>query len=150
MSKIKSFRGKLQDAAQETIHLHTNDGSLGYKIVKFQVMPVDANTAMEGTVQIFKIEQVTIPGEIDFSDNTLLGAATIQQTINNQDSSNPTIIFDNEIFNQDIFVVHDEKSAGANAAVNYYIELEQFKLDLSENTVATLKDIRNITRSTPT
>ena len=28
--------------------------------------------------------------------------------------------------------------------VNYYIELEQMKLDLSENTVATLKDIRNI------
>ena len=29
-------------------------------------------------------------------------------------------------------------------SVNYYIELEQIKLDLNENTVATLKDIRNI------
>jgi len=28
--------------------------------------------------------------------------------------------------------------------MNYYIELEQVKLDLNENTVATLKDIRNI------
>ena len=28
--------------------------------------------------------------------------------------------------------------------VNYYVELEQMKLDLNENTVATLKDIRNI------
>ena len=145
MSKIKSFRGKLADAAQETIHLHTNDGSMGYRIVKFQVMPIDANTAMEGTVQIFKVKQTSIPGEIDFEDNTLLGAATIQQTVNNQDSSNPTVIFDNEIFNQDIYVVHDEKSAGAGAAVNYHIELEQMKLDLSENTVATLKDIRNVT-----
>ena len=145
MSKIKSFRGKLADAAQETIHLHTNDGSMGYRIVKFQVMPIDANTAMEGTVQIFKVKQASIPAEIDFEDNTLLGAATIQQTVNNQDSSNPTVIFDNEIFNQDIYVGHDEKSAGAGAAVNYHIELEQMKLDLSENTVATLKDIRNVT-----
>ena len=145
MSKIKSFRGKLADAAQETIHLHTNDGSMGYRIVKFQVMPIDASTAMEGTVQIFKVKQTSIPAEIDFEDNTLLGAATIQQTVNNQDSSNPTVIFDNEIFNQDIYVVHDEKSAGAGAAVNYHIELEQMKLDLSENTVATLKDIRNVT-----
>ena len=145
MSKIKSFRGKLADAAQETIHLHTNDGSMGYRIVKFQVMPIDANTAMEGTVQIFKVKQASIPAEIDFEDNTLLGAATIQQTVNNQDSSNQTVIFDNEIFNQDIYVIHDEKSAGAGAAVNYHIELEQMKLDLSENTVATLKDIRNVT-----
>ena len=45
-------------------------------------------------------------------------------------------------FNQDIYVTHtDVLGAGA---CNYYIELEQFKLDLSENTVATLKDIRNI------
>ena len=29
--------------------------------------------------------------------------------------------------------------------VNYYIELEQMPLALDENTVATLKDIRNIT-----
>jgi len=29
-------------------------------------------------------------------------------------------------------------------ACNYYLELEQFKLDLNENTVATLKNIRNI------
>jgi hypothetical protein len=142
---IKSFRGKLPDAAQDSIALRTNNGSTGYRIVKFQVMPIDANTAMEGTVQIFKVEQATVPTEIDFSDNTLLAAATIQQTVNNQDSSNPTIIFDNEVFNQDIYIVHDEKSAGAGAVVNYYIELEQIKLDLNQNTVATLKDIRNIT-----
>ena len=141
---IKSFRGKLGDAEQDTITLHTNDGSTGYRIVKFQVMSVDGNTAHEGTVQIFKIQQTTIPTEIDFQDNTLLGAAIILQTVNNQDSSPATVIFDNEIFNQDIYIVHDEKSAGAGSAINYYIELEQMKLDLNENTVATLKDIRNI------
>ena len=48
----------------------------------------------------------------------------------------------NEIFNQDIYITHVDSDA--SAPINYYIELEQIKLDLNENTVATLKDIRNI------
>ena len=52
-------------------------------------------------------------------------------------------VFDKEIFNQDIYLTHDENLG--SLAVNYYIELEQVKLDLNENTVATLKDIRNVT-----
>ena len=46
------------------------------------------------------------------------------------------------IFNQDIYLTHLESQG--SSAVNYYLELEQIKLDLNENTVATLKDIRNI------
>ena len=45
-------------------------------------------------------------------------------------------------FNQDIYITHTNLHADAGP-VNYYIELEQIKLDLNENTVATLKDIRN-------
>ena len=150
---IKSFKGKLSDGAQDTIVLHTNNGSTGYRIVKFQILPVDANIAHEGIVQIFKIEQpmditvtppVTTTTEIDMDDNTLLAAAVIQQSVSTQGGFIDTVVFDNEIFNQDIYIVHDEKSAGAGAAINYYFELEQMKLDLNQNTVATLKDIRNI------
>ena len=55
-------------------------------------------------------------------------------------------IFDNMTFNQDIYVTYkDDETAGK--FINYYIELEQVKLDLNENTVATLKDIRNILAS---
>ena len=39
--------------------------------------------------------------------------------------------------------MYDEIS-GTQQKMNYYIELEQVSLDLTENTVATLKDIRNI------
>ena len=53
------------------------------------------------------------------------------------------IIFDKEIFNQDIYIT--SKTITGSDEANYYIELEQVKLDLNENTVATLKDIRNIT-----
>ena len=50
-----------------------------------------------------------------------------------------TIIFDQEIFNQDIYIT----CASTDGAINYYIELEVMDLALDEATVATLKDVRN-------
>jgi len=50
-------------------------------------------------------------------------------------------IFDNEIFNQDIFVTYTTGQGGQK--INYYLELEQIRLNVDEATVATLKDIRN-------
>ncbi len=35
---IKSFRGLLADDGIETVPLHTNNGTTGYRIVKFQLM----------------------------------------------------------------------------------------------------------------
>jgi len=141
---IKSFRGKLEDLASDTISLHTNNGSTGYKIVKFQLMPINLNAEQASTVKIFTIPQTGTPTDtIDFDDNTLLAAGTFSQddTSNNQPEA-ITVIFDNTVFNQDIYLTHIDGQVGQG--VNYYIELEQIKLDLTENTVATLKDIRNI------
>ena len=144
---IKSFRGLIADGSIDTITLHTNTGSTGYRIVKFELMPEEmGGTSNEHTVQVFKIPQTTASAKIDFSDNTLVAAATVNNSTNA--TTGPpmvTVIFDNEIFNQDIFVTHID-NANANP-VNYYIELEQVKLALDENTVATLKDIRNIAQS---
>jgi hypothetical protein len=50
-------------------------------------------------------------------------------------------MFDHEIFNQDIFVTHNDNEG--SLAINYYLELEVIKLDESQAMVATLKDIRN-------
>jgi hypothetical protein len=147
---IRSFRGKLADGAEQSIALHTNNGSTGYRIVKFQIMPDDPNqTTVKHVVKIFTISQATIDDSIDFSDNTLLGAATYNEAPGPQDqSAYDSVIFDNMTFNQDIFVTNSEP--GNNQPVNYYIELEMVRLDLNENTVATLKDIRNITEPSPT
>ena len=143
---IKSFKGKLADGGQNTIVLHTNDGTTGYKIVKFEILPVlPATVTGEHVVQIFKIEQTTVPTVdpiIDFSDNTLLGSAIMGNGTNFQFSIPGAVVFDNEIFNQDIYITHTD--AHATGECNYYLELEQIKLDLNENTVATLKDIRNL------
>ena len=139
---IKSFRGKLADDTQQTIALHTNNGATGYKIVKFEVMSPDANSNVEAVLKIYKIKQTTNTSDVDFSDNTLLAAALINDTTDRNYMPIPIVTFDNEIFNQDIYITN--KGQDNPSSVNYYIELEQVKLDLTENTVATLKDIRNI------
>ena len=143
---IKSFRGKIADGAQQTIHLHTNTGTTGYRIVKFDIFPVDPfKDDYESIVQIFTIPQVAASDEVNFSDNTLLAAA--MHSSRGSAESYPEdkfVLFDNVKFNQDVYVTYKDQKT--NSGCNYYIELETSKLDLTENTVATLKDIRNIIR----
>jgi len=140
---IKSFRGLMADGAQDTINLHTNDGKTGYRIVKLEVMDKTPGTdTLESVVKVYKVEQSSVTGEIDFSDNTLLGAAYFGQTVSQYSNLEKVTIFDKEIFNQDIYITHKDNSTNGEA-INYYIELEQVSLDLNESTVATLQSIRN-------
>lgn len=144
---IKTFRGMIDSTlgndAQDTITLHTNDGSTGYRIVKMQIFPNQPGAVnTEGVLKVFKVKQSAVDGLVDFSDQTLLAAAYYTQYNAPNTTANTIIsIFDNEIFNQDIYVVYDDLTN--NQSMNYYIELEQVKLDKNENTVATLKNIRN-------
>ena len=146
---IKTFRGLIADGAQDTILLHTNDGSTGYRIVKFQVM-CDEPGANESAnaIKIYKITQTLKTGTIDFSDNTLLAAIDFRQHTNEGYGVTANIvIFDQEIFNQDIYITNKDNNTGV--AMNYYIELEQVKLDINSNTLATLKDMRNTAPPNP-
>jgi hypothetical protein len=142
-NKILSYKGLLADGAQERILLSTMKGEKGYRITKFQLLGYDAGiTAQESTVKIYKDEQASITSPIDFSDNRLLGAGFwSSHNLSHTYSEDLSVIFDNEIFNQDIFITHVETIAAL--AVNYYIELEVMSLNETEATVATLKDIRN-------
>jgi len=141
---IKTFRGSIEDGGQDTVVLHTNDGSTGYQIKKFMIMPLNSGTTeYEHTIKIYKIPQTTVDQEVNFNDNTLLAAAYTEGRASSDYIGQPLVIFfDKEIVNQDIYLTQFD-SLGA-LACNYYIELEQIKLDLNENTVATLKDIRNL------
>jgi len=144
---IKTFRGlMITDSggdSTDTIVLHTNDGSIGYQIKKLQVIPKDpTDVTTEAVFQIFSVPTASTD-EIDFSNQALLGCAYwsnhLSGTIYAEDM---IVIFDRMIFNQDIYLTC--KSDNADRAMNYYLELEQVNLDLNENTVATLKDIRNL------
>jgi len=143
---IKSFRGVITPNGVDTITLHTNTGSTGYIIKKFQVMSTQPGTAaksVEYVAQIFSVPQTTASATVDFSDQTLLAALHLQDQHSSDNPLSQVVIFDNMVFNQDIYVTLADAD-GDNVPGNYYIELEQVKLDLNENTVATLKDIRNI------
>jgi len=144
MSKIKTFRGLIPDNSVETIPLHTIDGSTGYRIKKFEIIPNDpTNNVSSAIVKIYTTVQTATTRTIDFSDQTLLGVALYSNNSTLQNyPEDIQVIFDGMTFNQDIYVTLN--NAAGNDSVNYYIELEQVSLDLNQNTVATLKDIRNI------
>jgi len=138
---IKSFRGKLADATQDRIYLSTNTGSMGYRIKKLELFASDPTADNENIVKIFSVEQTTTSTAVDFSDQTLLVVAMWTNSATSYFHPNDQIvIFDNTTFNQDIYISH-RSSQGGNP-VNYYIELEQVKLDKNESTVVTLKDMR--------
>jgi len=139
---VKSFRGLLADGAQDRIPLGTIKGKVGYRIIKFQIFPNQPGlTDYEALVQIWKSEQASVPvsgATTNFTDSDLLAANFL---IANNDTWGPLhTIFEMEVFNQNIYITHTANTG--TAAINYYIELEQFPLASDEATVATLKDIK--------
>ena len=136
----KTFKGSLEDGQELRVRLSTNNGLTGYKIIKFQLFPTNYNVTDEYNSRVY-----TVPGKannttFDFNDPQLLVAAYFENS-NGVDpvSKDAVVVIDNKIINQDIFVQH--KSQSGNSC-NFYMELEQVKLDLNEATVATLKDMR--------
>ena len=148
---IKSYKGRLADGGQDRIMLRTNRGDIGYRIVKFQIIPEAPGTVdYESGVSIWKMEQPTVSTSvlnIDFTDGELLGGAYTTQFAASTQGNSPgsTIIFDNEIFNQNIYITHTNvEGSGAAGNMNYYLELEQVKLNDNQSAMATLQSIRQI------
>jgi len=91
---------------------------------------------------IWKKEESTVPTDVavvNFSDSNLL-AAFYSSMKDTYKSSARRVIFDNEVFNQDIYITHTNAD-GANP-FNYYIELEVIPLDDAGAEYTTLKDMR--------
>ena len=139
---IKTFRGQIPDGGQETIPLHTIDGKTGYRIVKFQAIDDEpGEIEVEMVIKIYSVPQTAVNNTVDFNDQTLLGVALYANQGNQSIVSSEQVFFDNMIFNQDVYVTAFSWEGAPNC--NYYIEMEQVKLDLNESTVATLQDMRN-------
>jgi len=147
---IKTFRGLLADAAQDRIRLSTIKGKVGYRIVKFQVLAEKTVNNLSGgtadfVVQIWKREISSVPtstATFNFSDSDLLAAAGVMMSGSGDPvySMDGLIIFDNEIFNQDIYITNTD-NAGSDS-INYYLELEVVPLDDAGAEYTTLKDMR--------
>ena len=142
---VKTYRGILADGGQDRIRLQTIKGKVGYRIVKFQLFPHNPGWEdFESFVQVFKSSQSSIPtteARCDFTDSDLLAAALYTATAATPSSPGTLItIFDNEIFNQDVFVTHTQQSGVK--LINYYLELEVIPLDDAGAQYTTLKDMR--------
>ena len=138
---IKSYRGLLADGGQERIRLSTPQGKIGYRIIKFQVMAPSSSENVESAIKIYKVEQTTINDDVDFSDSTLLAASIISQSNTSQTQAvDRAVIFDTEIFNQDIYIT--TSGGDYNSPLNFYIELEQVKLSEQEALVSIVKNLR--------
>ena len=147
MSKIITYKGKLPIGEQEKLHLSTNDGLTGYRIKDFRIIPgrpgVDSG---EYIGKIYLTDQTgKVTSTVDFSESDLLGMSMFKTHANNVYANSETVVFDKETFNQDIFVYITDAEGGTDPA-NFYIELEQFKIDLNTSTYHTLKNIRSRTQ----
>jgi len=139
----------LTNGGQDRIRLSTIKGKVGYRIVKFQLMPEEpGNQSQESVVQVWTNEVTTVPtsaATINFTDSDLLAAAWLPVgnvgPIATAGRGKIDIIFDNKIFNQDIYVTHTDNE-NANT-INYYLELEVIPLDDSGAEYTTLKDMRS-------
>ena len=147
MSRTISYKGQLAIGTQDRIKLTTMDGKTGYKISKFQIIPAAMGTAdFEAVGQIFKTDQTgSITAVMNFTNSDLLAVAYQKSESSSSAGAfgGEVIIFDNEKFNQDIFITMQDAESGTNP-VNYYLELETMKLSDIESTMLTLKSLRTI------
>jgi hypothetical protein len=142
---IKTFRGLMVDGGQEKIRLTTKKGKVGYRIVKFQGFPnLPGTTSSESIFRIYKFERPTpslTDANIDFTDGNLLAVLIVPGSSSYlYPGQSNLIIFDREIFNQDVYIIHTNTEGSQKS--NYYLELESFMLSDHDTMVATLKDVR--------
>ena len=140
---IKTFRGLLGEDEEDRIRLSTIKGKVGYRVSKFEVCLAEPGTtdAMQ-VFKIYKTSQSSFTATIDLTDSDLLAVAYIEDGVGNADNMGPAIIvFDQEIFNQDIYISH--KNVAGSEKGNYYLELEVIPLDDAGAEYTTLKDMRS-------
>ena len=135
----------LSPGTQEKIRLRTIKGKIGYRIKKFQLISnLPGTQNYESIGKITKVKDLSIVADINFTDDKLLAVSYIKGNLSsNETASTETIIFDNEIINQDVFV-NVSDAGGGSVACNYYIELEAMSISDLEATQLTLKNIKAV------
>jgi len=139
---VKTFRGQLANDAQDRIRLSTIKGKVGYRITNLQIMTnQNAGYDVESTVQIFK-ESQTATSTVNFTDSNLLASGYLTAGNQPYEATTNIVIFDNEIFNQDIYISHTD-GGGSARPCNYLLKLEVIPLDDAGAEYTTLKDMRS-------
>ena len=146
MSNKLSYKGILAMGLEDQIRLRTLKGKIGYKVTKFQIMsnlPGGGSTNVEYLAKITKKPDPNITSVVDLTDDNIMAVAYYVDNNSTAVPPNDTIIIDNAVTNQDIFV-NIVDAAGGSISCNYYIELEKIKLSDIEATQLTLRNLRNV------
>jgi hypothetical protein len=145
MSRTITYKGQIPDGSQQRLRVATLDGKTGYKITKFKICGLVMGSGdAELTAQIFTKDQTgAITSAVDFSDSNLLAVAFYNDASSATTGNDDVIIFDGEVFNQDIYITAVDQS-GNTEPTNYFIEVETMKLSDSQSTQLTLKNLRTI------
>ena len=123
MSRTISYKGTCDIGTQDRISLATIIGKVGYKITKFQLIStLPGTTNIEYVGKITKITENSIIGDVQLTDSNIMAVCYYVDNNSSAVVPNQTIIIDNEITNQDIFV-NISDVAGGSVECNYYIEL---------------------------
>jgi len=131
--QMHSFKGLLDNGAQDRIRIEGATGEIAWRITKFSIMPyAPGNTTQESLVQVWREEVATVPTSaqtVDFTDDELLAAAWLPHAAAGGATPPPGIevIFDNALFVRNIWVTNTDNAGNSNAC-NYYIELEEVKV----------------------
>lgn len=141
MSTI-TYRGQLPIGQEAELKLSTNNGLTGYKIKQFKIISSTPGTAnVELVAKLRLTKDLNIGATVNFNDPSLIAVNYSRDGTTNERPFTENIIFEKEVFNQDIFI-NITDAGGATVPANYYLELEKMKLDLNASTVSTLKNIR--------
>jgi len=132
---------------QKTIRLRRIDGKTGYRIKNISCIQKSPGALdNEGLIQIWSVERTAaeLPVKtIDIEQGTLLAVVFVSSDVSaDLYPEDKTIIFDDVVFSQDIFVTYIDVRT-VNDAMNVELQLEQIKLDDVEATAVILKNFRN-------
>jgi len=137
MSKvIKTFRGRIDNAGQDTIYLAGGENNKGYRIHKLQIMTYEpGNTSQDLVLKIYKNKQTSVPAtsaKVDFKEDSLLAASWFSQATSDF-SHYEIVIFDKEVVNQNIYITNTDNDG--TDSCNYYLELEEVTMPTPEQAV---------------
>jgi len=125
--KVHSFRGLLADGGQDEINLERQNLNVAYRITKCELIieQPGAATDYESIVKVYREEQSSVDGVINFNDVDLLAAGFVtgNSSQTHYAQNTPPVVFDNILFSRNIYVTHTDISGSQSC--NYYIELEE-------------------------
>jgi len=129
--KVHSFKGLLIDGVatgeQRKIRIGGATGDRAWRIIRFHIIAKNPGTSgYEHVMKIYREEQTSVDGEIDFENDELLAAAFLQGHSDSNSTEAEIVVFDNALFVRNIYVTQADMDG--NLACNYYIELEEVKV----------------------